>query len=79
MNYLLQDSDGDTLIKSNESISTIQRWALYWDKNHNLWVYSSDIGSFIWQRDPNNPKKYGKIYVSDSQELRTVMPKELLQ
>ncbi len=26
-----------------------------WDTGDRVWVYSGDVGTFVWQRDPNSP------------------------
>jgi len=37
-----------TILASKENASIYQNWILYWDKNQNLWVRSSDIGDWVW-------------------------------
>jgi hypothetical protein len=49
--YYVQNSKGDTLIRNERKFSAFQRWALHFDQNLNLWVFSSDIGDSCWRRD----------------------------
>ena len=38
----------DTIIKNVENTSVYLNWGLYLDTSNNLWVNSSDIGSWVW-------------------------------
>jgi hypothetical protein len=57
--YQVYDSSGNLIIESNEKASVYQRWFLFWDKDDNLWVHSSDVGCSVWR------KKDLGLYVND--------------
>jgi len=59
IDYVVFDSKGGTLIKSDRKFSSFQRWALHLDRDQNLWVFSSDVGDACWKIEPTN-KKYIK-------------------
>lgn len=48
----------DTILIQNENASIYHNWFLYMDKNDNLWVSSSDIGSWV---SLNENGKYKKV------------------
>lgn len=56
--YTMLDVDGDTLVRNQRSFSSFHKWALHLDSNMNLWVFSSDIGSFVWYKDVNTGLYY---------------------
>ncbi|MEX0775813.1 MAG: hypothetical protein WD042_08895 [Phycisphaeraceae bacterium] len=51
--YELHAPVSDALIVSGDAGAASARWFLFWSVDHELWVHSSDIGTFIWQKDPN--------------------------
>ena len=53
----------DTIFTQNENVSIYQNWFLYMDASNNLWVCSSDIGSWVWL---NENGKYKKIDVAST-------------
>lgn len=58
LNYSVKDNTNDFIIKSKKDIGTFSKWSLYWDNSKSwLWVFSSDVGVFVWMPGENN-----KIY-----------------
>jgi len=49
--YGLYNSEGVLLAKNDYRISTYQNWAFYLDEDLNFWVFSSDIGHSVWEKD----------------------------
>jgi hypothetical protein len=47
--YSVAQIDSSQQLFSGSAGSTYQRWFFFWDKQGNLWVYSSDIGSWVWK------------------------------
>lgn len=45
-------TDRQTVIGRGDAGSNVMRWALCFEGNDMLWVYSSDIGTFLWKSDP---------------------------
>lgn len=72
--YRLLNSNGDTVIRSNDNISSFQTWALYLDSVGNLWALSSDIGDAVWRQSVDG--KYKKEFITDS-SLRNTIPAEI--
>ncbi len=76
LDYSLLDSMNNPLIKPNEHIGVYNKWSLYWDDSKSwLWVFSSDIGVFVWLQDEN--KKYKQVTLKSSDtDLIAQIPKE---
>lgn len=51
LHYSVSNELGENIIESTERASILHRWCLFWDKNNRLWVWSSDIGGFLWEKD----------------------------
>lgn len=62
LKYEVHNNKGEIIIRDDVSISTFQHWALFLDSNKNFWVMSSDIGGFVWERDPVNNRYSKKIF-----------------
>jgi hypothetical protein len=45
------DQAGKILLQNPHAFSALHRWALYLDKEESLWVFSSDIGHYIFRKD----------------------------
>src|SRR5688500_17973920 len=56
LKYEVRNNEGAIVIKNDENISVVQRWALFLDKDKKLWVFSSDIGHSCWIRDSMDDK-----------------------
>src|SRR6266567_9629344 len=61
LQYVVKNDKGDTIIRTHENSSIFQSWMLFWDSKENLWVCSSDIGNWVWQK--NSQGGYTKVYV----------------
>jgi hypothetical protein len=48
--YEVRDATGQTLIASKERASCVGTWGLFWDHKDRLWLVSSDIGTYLWER-----------------------------
>lgn len=75
LHYSVQDISGNEIIKSVERPSAFQKWCLFWDKNENLWVHSSDIGDFAWEKEPDGI--YHQYPLFDDVNLQRQMPQEI--
>jgi len=51
LKYEVRDKKGDVLIVQNMNISVVQNWGLFFDDKKNLWIFSSDGGTSIWEKD----------------------------
>jgi hypothetical protein len=51
LKYEVRNSEGEIVIQQDMSISIYQHWGLFLDKKKNFWVFSSDVGTGIWERD----------------------------
>lgn len=73
--YTVTDRSGKKVLASTERFSDAQRWCLFWDASDCLWVYSSDMGSWLWQRGGDG--KYAQNNISTNAEAYARMPKEV--
>lgn len=73
--YTVTDSAGRKIITSTENFSDAQRWCLFWDSSDCLWVESSDMGGWVWQRGQDGA--YLQTPVVDDPELYARMPEEV--
>ena len=62
----------DTILTQNENASIYQNWLLYMDTSNNLWVCSSDIGSWVWL---NKNGRYKKIDITSAPK-HVLIPKK---
>lgn len=51
LKYEVRNKKGDVLIVQDMNISVVQSWGLFFDNKKNLWVFSSDVGTSVWERD----------------------------
>lgn len=51
LKYEVYNKGDEILFCQDMNISIYQRWGLFLDNNKNLWVFSSDVGHCIWERD----------------------------
>ena len=75
LNYVLEGPDQNIILKSQENISVYQRWSMFWDDKNNLWIYSSDIGTFCWERIAKD--KYKEVSIERGSDLEKLMPSAL--
>jgi hypothetical protein len=74
LKYKVFGKDSSLLIASKEHASVYQTWIMYWDTaNTRLWIQSSDIGFFVWER----PKKESnfeekEITAKDKDLIKTI-------
>lgn len=73
--YSVSDAGNSNVLQSVERFSHGQRWCLFWDSQDRFWVWSSDIGGFVWQRDESNA--YRQSPTSDNEELYKQMPDQV--
>jgi hypothetical protein len=64
ISYAAKDHNGATLLAATQPFSDSQRWYLYWDEHDQLWIHSSDIGTFVWSKDADN--HYAMLTISNS-------------
>ncbi len=76
LKYEVTDSNGRSLIVQDMNISTIQNWGLFLDKKANLWIFSSDVGTSIWERNSDG-KYYHRIFYR--QATKEDVPPELYE
>jgi len=76
LNYFVKNSSGKRIIIGpTYGTSIYQKWAMYFDKNNNLWIESSDIGTSLWKYV--GPDEYREIDLSKEKQYLELMPKEL--
>jgi len=51
VDFKVLDNHGNILVQNPHVFSSLHRWALYLDKDESLWVFSSDIGHYIFRKD----------------------------
>jgi hypothetical protein len=51
LKYEVRNNKGDVLIVQDMNISVVQNWGLFFDSKKNLWVFSSDVGTSVWEKD----------------------------
>ena len=69
--YRVDDRKGNNCFSDNAG-SVFSRWFFCWDNNSRLWVYSGDVGIFMWSKDGNG--KWEKLVVGPKFD-NTKMPK----
>ena len=74
VHYQVTDSSGHSILASTERFSDYQRWCLFWDANDCLWVESSDIGGFLWQRTAEGVYKQSPIATNAALYARMPQP-----
>jgi hypothetical protein len=55
--FTLADAKSNTVLASGDAGSNGSRWFFYWSASGDLWVHSSDIGSYVWQKQNDGPYK----------------------
>lgn len=78
LTYQVRDDSGKLMIESNENASVYQRWFLYWDKDENLWVNSSDVGCSVWKKN-NHGLYVNDQCTPDSAAVYKSMPDEVFE
>ncbi len=74
LHYSVLNEHGDKIIKSVEHASVVHRWCVFWDEENTLWVWSSDIGGFFWEK--NKTGKYEQNEVKSTEHFNK-MPIEV--
>jgi hypothetical protein len=46
--------DRETLYVSTDRFTARHRTYFLWDQEERVWVYSGDVGTFFWERKPDN-------------------------
>jgi hypothetical protein len=62
LRYEIRNSKDEIIIKNDMNVSIVQHWGLFLDNEKNLWVFSSDVGTGIWERDPLTGEYIKKIF-----------------
>ena len=76
LNYSVKNIFGKRIILGpTYGTSTYQNWAMYFDKNNDLWIESSDIGTSLWKYV--GPDEYKEIDLSKETQYLRQMPEEL--
>ena len=74
--YFVKNLSGKRIIIGpTYGTSIYQKWAMYFDKNNDLWIESSDIGTSLWKYV--GPDEYKEIDLSKETQYLRQMPKEL--
>jgi hypothetical protein len=77
LDYTITNPSGVVLIKTKERASVFQFWVLYWDaENERLWVESSDIGIFLWQKNRDQTGFIETTITSERKDLIKMIPLE---
>ena len=76
IDYHVSDRSSSVLFQAREHASAYQGWLMYWDKHLlELWIQSSDIGLFVWQKDAHGVFHEITLASKDSNVIKT-MPAE---
>ena len=80
LKYKVLGKDHKLLLEVKEHSSVYQTWVMYWDTaTTRLWIQSSDIGMFLWER----PKKGGdfeeKQITKNERDLIQSIPADLFK
>lgn len=68
---------GVNALFSGEAGSNASRWFLYWSPEKELWVYSGDLGVFVWKKDSTG--SYQKVIITDDNAADAKMPKPVYE
>src|ERR1035437_4240229 len=52
--FEVRDRAGKTVHRENTHASDVMRWSMIWESNGCIRLDSSDIGTYRWQRQPDN-------------------------
>lgn len=75
LNFFVKNLSGKRMIAGpSYGASTYQNWTMYFDKNNDLWLESSDIGIYLWKYV--GPDEYKEIDVEKETQYLQQMPKE---
>jgi hypothetical protein len=66
--------NGNELAHSDISASANSRWILYVDTNDWIWLYSGDIGTYVWRPGPSGG--YERVAVKENPEAASKVPPE---
>lgn len=62
LKYEVSNDKNEVLIRQDMSISVIHYWGLFLDEKGNFWVFSSDVGTAIWEKDSTNGKYRKRVF-----------------
>ncbi len=62
LSFEIRSKNGDPVFRSTEMFDDRHMTYFLWDDSDRVWVYSGDIGTFFWEQDGSEWKKY--IYVN---------------
>jgi hypothetical protein len=74
--YKLIESATKAELLAGEAGSNVSRWFLFCSDDGELWVYSGDVGTFVWHKPKGG---YQKSAVSGNADLVKKMPKEFFE
>jgi hypothetical protein len=73
--FSVLDADSNIIIQQNRNMSVYQHWGLFLDSSKNFWVFSSDIGHSVWEKDHKTGRYWERCF---SRPLtRTDVPQEI--
>ncbi len=75
LEYVVTSDEGEVLIDSRDgpAVSVFHAWCIYWDNESQLlWVFNSDIGSFVWVRQDD--AEYDVLYLADNKGFINMLP-----
>ena len=75
--YEVKDTAADQTQFSDGGFSKYQRWFFYWSPGDELWVYSSDDGTFaVWSKNADG--SWTRQNVKDTPQYREAMPQPVV-
>lgn len=66
--YELHEPVAGAVVASGDAGSNASRWFFYWSVDRELWVHSSDVGTFVWQWQSD--AGYQRRMVADNATIR---------
>ena len=62
LKYEVRNKNNEIVIKQDMNISIHQHWGLFLDAKKNFWVFSSDVGDGIWEKDSATGKYRKRMF-----------------
>ena len=66
--YELREPVADAVVASGDAGGNASRWFFYWSVDQELWVHSSDVGTFVWRKQSG--AGYQRHLVTDDATIR---------
>ncbi len=65
--YELREPMADAVVASGDAGGNTSRWFFYWSADRELWVHSSDVGTYVWKQANTG---YQRHLVTDDATIR---------